>query len=239
MGRWSSIKRVDAEMKAIIGADIYVAQRHDGPPAPIDDGRIAWCCSSRMKGYRNLYGVSAPEGFYYKPRIDKAFLGCLEGGALSGVSTKLRTRFLVMRKLKARRRIPKIFGKKNFSRAPSITQHAAAGGCEQFRALAKKTGANRRHAKRVYLEPEDREGYDALCIQRGRTLEISSRRRLASLFWHEETITAFADVQAAENTESQTELISTWSSAKTSCRFFRCRKGRRKLRCSANCVFKD
>src|SRR3989338_5444424 len=67
----------DAEMKAIIGADIYVAQHGMTDRRPrIDDRpyRLVLLVQNE-EGYRNLCAIVSAaflDGFYYKPRVDKA-----------------------------------------------------------------------------------------------------------------------------------------------------------------------
>jgi DNA polymerase-3 subunit alpha len=217
----------DAEMKAIIGADIYVAQHGMTDRRPrIDDRpyRLVLLVENE-EGYRNLCAIVSAaylQGFYYKPRVDKAFLRLHSKGliALSGsVSGEIAHAFLGDDHEKVERLVgeyQEIFGKENFFleliNHPDMPRQVDVNN--GFRALAKKTGANLVATRNVfYLEPDDREGYEAqLCIQRGRTLEEFRRTSTddvdLSFGTPEETIAAFADVpEAAENTRSIADRI--------------------------------
>lgn len=84
----------EAEIKPILGADIYVAPYKMTDRRPrVDDrpGRLLLLVRNE-EGYRNLLKIVTAgflEGFYYKPRVDKDFLRQHAGGliALTGSVT--------------------------------------------------------------------------------------------------------------------------------------------------------
>lgn len=217
----------DAEIKPIIGADIYVAQHGMTDRRPrIDDRpyRLVLLIENE-EGYRNMCAIVSAahlEGFYYKPRVDKAFLRLHSKGliALSGsVGGEIAHAFLGDDHAKAEKLIAEyqdIFGKDNFFleliNHPDMPRQVDVN--DGFRALAKKTGAHLVATRNVfYLEPDDREGYEAqLCIQRGRTLEEFRRTSTddvdLSFGTPEAIIAAFADVpEACENTRKIADRI--------------------------------
>jgi DNA polymerase III subunit alpha len=217
----------DAEMKAIIGADIYVAQHGMTDRRPrIDDRpyRLVLLVQNE-EGYRNLCAIVSAaylEGFYYKPRVDKAFLRLHAKGliALSGsVSGEIAHAFLGDEHEKVEKLVgeyQEIFGAENFFleliNHPDMPRQVEVN--DGFRALAKKTGAQLVATRNVfYLEPDDREGYEAqLCIQRGRTLEEFRRTSTddvdLSFGTPEEIMAAFADVpEAIENTRKIADRV--------------------------------
>lgn len=176
----------DAEIKPIIGIDGYMAQNGMTDKRPrIDDRpyRLPMIAINNT-GYQNLLKISSAaflEGFYYKPRIDKEFLReHAEGligfsGALSGEIPKAISvdDFKKAEELVAV--YQEIFGKENFYleliHHPDLPRQVDVN--EALKELAKKTGAPLVVTDNIfYLEPDDREGYEAqLCIMRGRTLE--------------------------------------------------------------------
>jgi DNA polymerase-3 subunit alpha len=217
----------DAEIKAIIGADIYGAQHGMTDRRPrLDDRpyRLVLLVQNE-EGYRNLCAIVSAaflEGFYYKPRVDKAFLRAHSKGliALSGsVSGEIAHAFLGDEHEKAEnlvREYQDIFGAENFYleliHHPDMPRQVDVNN--GFKAMAQKLGTQLVVTKNTfYLEPEDREGYEAqLCIQRGRTLEEFRRTSTddvdLSFGTPEEIIAAFADVpEALENTRKIADRI--------------------------------
>jgi DNA polymerase-3 subunit alpha len=217
----------DAEMKPIIGADIYVAQHGMlDKRARVDDRpyRLVLIVEND-EGYRNLAKILTAaflEGFYYKPRVDKAFLRAHAKGliALTGaVGGEIPTAASNGDMEKAKALIAEyqdIFGKENFFleliHHPDMPRQVEVN--EAFRKLAVETGAPLVATKNTfYLDPEDREGYEAqLCIQRSRTLEEYRRTNTdevdLSFGTPEEVFEAFADVpEAFENTKKIADRI--------------------------------
>ncbi|MBP9828307.1 DNA polymerase III subunit alpha [Patescibacteria group bacterium] len=176
----------DAEIKPIIGCDIYVAPYRMTDKRPrVDDRpfRLVLIVEND-EGYRNLARIVTAaylEGFYYKARVDKQFLRDHAKGliALSGaVGGEIATAAANGDLAKAKTLIGEyqdIFGKDNFFleliHHPDMPRQVEVNTA--FEQLAKETGAQLVATKNVfYLDPEDREGYEAsMCIQRGRTLE--------------------------------------------------------------------
>lgn len=210
----------DAEMKGILGADIFVAQHGMTDRRPrLDDRpyRLVLLVENE-EGYRNLCAIVSAgflEGFYYKPRVDKAYLRDHARGliALSGsVSGEIAHAFLGDEHEKAEtlvREYQDIFGAENFFleviHHPDMPRQVEVNGA--FRGYAKKLGAQLIATRNTfYLDPEDREGYEAqLCIQRGRTLEEFRRTSTddvdLSFGTPQEVMAACADIpEALENT---------------------------------------
>lgn len=206
----------DAEMKAIIGMDTYVAQHGMTDRRPrVDDRpyRLVLLALNDI-GYHNLLKISSAgflEGFYYKPRIDKDFLRRHAAGliALSGsVSNDVAGAILADDHEKARTLIAEyqeIFGVENFYL--ELIQHPDMARQVEINDAYKMLSAEL-HVPLVatrnvfYLNPEDREGYEAqLCIQRSRTLEDFRRTSTddvdLSFGTPEEIISYFADVPEA------------------------------------------
>lgn len=211
---WKACK--DAEVKPIIGADIYVAQhRMTDKRARLDDRpfRLVLIVETE-EGYRNLSKILTSaflEGFYYKPRVDKEFLKAHAKGliALTGaVSGEIPTAIVNGDHVRAENLVAvyqEIFGKDNFFleliHHPDMPRQVEAN--EGLKKLADKTGCPLVATKNVfYLNPEDREAYEAqLCIQRGRTLEdfrrTSTEEIDLSFSDPRELIEAFAEVPEA------------------------------------------
>ncbi len=209
------------DIKPILGCDIYVAQHGmTDKRARVDDRpyRLMLLIENE-EGYRNLSRIVTAaflEGFYYKPRVDKAFLRLHAKGliALTGsVGGEIPTAIVNGDNEKAKTLIAEyqdIFGKENFFleliHHPDMPRQVDVN--DAFRRFAKELEVPLVATKNIfYLDPEDREGYDAqLCIQRGRTLEEFRRTSTdevdLSFGTAEEIMEAFADVpEALENTK--------------------------------------
>jgi DNA polymerase-3 subunit alpha len=217
----------DAEIKPIIGADIYVAQHRMTDKRPRVDDRPyrLLLLVENEEGYRNLSQIVTSaflEGFYYKPRVDKEFLRAHSKGliALSGaVSGQVPAAAADGDMEKAKLQIAEyeeIFGKGNFFlemiHHPDMPRQVEIN--DAFRKLTVETGVPLVATKNTfYLDPEDREGYEAqLCIQRGRTLEEYRRTNTdevdLSFGTPDEVMNAFADVpEALENTRKIADRI--------------------------------
>ncbi|MFA5946393.1 MAG: DNA polymerase III subunit alpha [Patescibacteria group bacterium] len=217
----------DAEIKPILGVDMYVAQhRMTDRRARLDDRpyRLVLLIENE-EGYRNICKIVTAgflEGFYYKPRVDKEYLKAHSKGliALSGaVSGEVPNSASNGDLEKARALIAEyqdIFGKENFFleliHHPDMPRQVEVN--DAFRKLSLETGAPLVATKNTfYLDTEDREGYEAqLCIQRGRTLEEYRRTNTdeVDLSFGEprEIFEAFADVpEAIENTRKIADRI--------------------------------
>lgn len=211
---WKACK--EAEIKPIIGADIYVAQhRMTDKRARLDDRpfRLVLLVQTE-EGYRNLSKILTSaflEGFYYKPRVDKEFLKAHAKGliALTGsVGGEIPAAAANGEMDRAEALIATyqdIFGKDNFYleliHHPDMPRQVEVN--DAFKVLAAKTGCPLVATKNVfYLNTEDREAYEAqLCIQRGRTLEEYRRTSTdevdLSFDTPESIMEAFADVPEA------------------------------------------
>ncbi|MEK7459199.1 MAG: DNA polymerase III subunit alpha [Patescibacteria group bacterium] len=210
----------DAEMHAIIGMDAFIAPYRMTDRRPRVDER-AFRLVLLVKddeGYRNLLAITTAgflEGFYYKPRVDKQFLREHAKGliALSGsVNNDIASALLSDDIDKAKALVAEyqeIFGIDNFYleiiHHPDMPRQMEVN--EAYKKLSVECGVPLVAGRNTfYLEPDDREGYEAqLCIQRSRTLEEFRRTAIddvdLSFGTPEETIAYFADVpEALENT---------------------------------------
>ncbi len=217
----------DAEMKPILGVDMYVAQhRMTDKRARVDDRpyRLVLLIENE-EGYRNICKIVTAgflEGFYYKPRVDKEYLRAHSKGliALSGaVAGEVPNAASNGDMEKAKTLIAEyqdIFGKENFFlemiHHPDMPRQVEVN--EAFRKLSAETGAPLVVTRNTfYLDTEDREGYEAqLCIQRGRTLEeyrrTSTEEIDLSFGEPAEMFEAFADTpEAFENTRKIADRI--------------------------------
>lgn len=215
------------EIKPIIGLDLYIAQnKMTDKRARIDDRpyRLTVLAINNI-GYKNLLKISTAgflEGFYYKPRVDKEFLKNHSEGlvAMSGpVRGEIPDALLIGDKKKAETLIKEyqdIFGKDNFYlelvHHPDFSRQVEVN--DLIKDLAKQTGVQMVVTKNIfYLNPDDREGYEAqLCIQRGRTLEDFRRTNTEdvdlSMSHPAELIEAFKDVpEALENTRKIADRV--------------------------------
>ena len=176
----------DAEMHAIIGMDAFIAPYRMTDRRPRVDER-AFRLVLLVKddeGYRNLLAITTAgflEGFYYKPRVDKQFLREHAKGliALSGsVNNDIASALLSDDIDKAKALVAEyqeIFGIDNFYleiiHHPDMPRQMEVN--EAYKKLSVECGVPLVAGRNTfYLEPDDREGYEAqLCIQRSRTLE--------------------------------------------------------------------
>ena len=180
-------------LKPIIGCEAYVASsnRFDRTPDSDRPNHLVLLCENE-RGYRNLVKLASAaytEGYYYKPRIDKALLAKHADG-LIGLSACLRgevaAALLEGREERARQSaydLRDIFGKGNFYL--EIQDH---GLPEQARInpllaqLSRETGiplvaTNDCH----YLTQADARAQDVLmCIQTGKTVGEANRMKFAS-----------------------------------------------------------
>ncbi|MBI4397859.1 MAG: DNA polymerase III subunit alpha [Candidatus Omnitrophica bacterium] len=182
-------------IKPIIGMTAYIApqSRFERSTHGIKDASFRLVLLARNeRGYKNLIKLSSMgylEGFYYKPRIDKACLKEL-GEGLIGLSAGLKgeVAYYVARERfeeaeKAIQEYQDCLGKENFYL--EIHNHGIPEE-EQVRCaykdLAKKTGARLVATNDVhYVSREDARAREALlCIQSGANLDDPHRLRSSS-----------------------------------------------------------
>lgn len=217
----------EAEIKPIVGADIYVAQHKmtDKRPRVDDRPHRLLLIIENEEGYRNLSKIVTAgflEGFYYKPRVDKDYLRAHAKGLIaltSAVSGEVPSAAADGDLEKARTLIAEyqdIFGRDNFFL--ELIDHQdmprQVEVNEAFKKLSLETGVPLVATRNTfYLDPEDREGYEAqLCIQRGRTLEEYRRTSTdevdLSFGEPQEVMASFSDVpEALENTRQIADRV--------------------------------
>ncbi len=182
-------KAYKAGIKPIIGCEIYVAPGSRFDKTPGDKGGMFHLIllAKNKEGYRNLCQlVSAAhlEGFYYKPRVDKAILAdCSKGlvalsGCLHGEIPRLIQAGRVDKAAEAARAYQAIFGEGNFYlevqnngiQAQETVNHALREMSETLSIPLVAT--NDCH----YLDQEDARAHDVLlCIQTGKPVQETKR----------------------------------------------------------------
>jgi len=214
------------DIKPIFGMEAYVAARsmHDKQPG-IDDKRFhLTLIAKNNRGYKNLLKLSSKshlEGFYYKPRIDKALLRKHSAGliALSGCLTgEIPKAILAGNKKDAEdtaKKYAEIFGKDNFylelQHHPNIPEQGKVN--KALIELSKKlslplVATQDSH----YLRPEDSEAHDILlAIQTGEKTTDEGRGLMMkdedfSIISPEDMHEAFKDIpEALRNTQKIAE----------------------------------
>ncbi len=176
-------------IKPIIGCEFYVAPRtiHDRTNQDQEGLTHLLLLAETQEGYRNLCRlatVASLEGFYYKPRIDKALLQKYSNG-LIGLSACLKGEIpRLLRKGRideadaAARFYVDLFGRENFFlevQSNGLTEQEAVnhGLLDMSRRLSiPLVATNDCH----YLNKSDVKAHDVLlCIQTGKTLKDSNR----------------------------------------------------------------
>ncbi|MBE3123283.1 MAG: DNA polymerase III subunit alpha, partial [Planctomycetes bacterium] len=207
----------EAGIKPIVGYEAYVApgrrQDRETLPNSQDAGYHLILLAKDETGYRNLLRLATTaslDGFYYRPRIDKAVLAEHAGG-LIGMSSCLHgeipRRLLAGDADGARRTLAQyreILGADNFY--VELQDHAIE---EERRvrpaliALARETGTPLVATNDVhYIRAEDTRAHDALlCINTGKMLSDVDRMRYRDrefyLRSHDEMLARFPDVPEA------------------------------------------
>jgi DNA polymerase-3 subunit alpha len=187
-----------AGIKPIIGCEVYVAPRALTDRAPkVDDRNFHLTLLARdQEGYRNLLrlvSTASTDGFYYKPRIDKALLERHAGGltALSGCMAGELSSLLLDGQVDAARRVAgwhaDLFGRDHYF--IEVLDQGLKRQAELNRnliALAREIGVrvvatNDAH----YVAQSDAQAHDILlCIQTGATVDQPNRLRLGSQEFH-------------------------------------------------------
>lgn len=181
-----------AGLKPIIGCEVYVAPRSMTDREPkVDDRPYHLTLLARdLDGYRNLLrlvSAASIDGFYYKPRIDRALLERHAKGliVLSGCMSGEVPRLLLDGQTDAARRSASwyadLFGRdrylievqnQNLSGQDALNRNLV----ELARGLdLRVVAANDAH----YVHPADRKAHDVLlCIQTGATVDQKNRMAL-------------------------------------------------------------
>ena len=209
-----------AGIKPIIGIEMYIAPRGmTDRDSKLDKSPHHLILLARNNtGYQNLLQIATAgqlEGFYYKPRVDKKYLGEHAAGliALSGCGSGEIPRLIAKGQLdKARRtaaQYREMFGADNFYL--EIQRHEGLPELEQVGAglitLSQELGIPLVATNDVhYVRAEDAHAHEILlCIQTNTTIYDPKRMRMGDESFYlkstEEMAALFADVpQALENT---------------------------------------
>ncbi|MEN6423294.1 MAG: DNA polymerase III subunit alpha [Smithella sp.] len=182
-------------IKPIIGSELYVApkDRRDKTPSAIGEAtRHLVILVKNKQGYKNLIKLSSLahiEGFYYRPRVDKALLReCSEGliassACLHGEIASWIVRGNMDEARRAARDYLEIFGEDNFyleimENGIPEQKIANQGLIELSKELSiPLIATNDCH----YLEREHAEAHNVLlCIQTGKTIEDKDRMAMAT-----------------------------------------------------------
>lgn len=207
------------DMKPIVGMEAYVAPRSlTDKSGKIDTSPYHLILlAENEEGYQNLIrlaSIAQIEGYYYKPRVDKAVLRKYAKGliATSACLVGEVSRHIVSGDMEAAeksvREYQDIFGKENFylelQDHPEIPEQEIAN--KGLKELASKTGAGLTVAcDSHYVVKDDAEAQDVLlCVQTGRFVDDPNRMRMTgdySIRDPKELAEIFKDVpQALENT---------------------------------------
>ncbi|NVM20978.1 MAG: DNA polymerase III subunit alpha [Desulfobacterales bacterium] len=182
-------KAYKAGIKPIIGCELYVAptSRFDKEPRRKGELFHLTVLAKNAKGYKNLCRLVTAahlEGFYYKPRVDKAIVSeCADGlialsGCLHGEIPRLIQAGRADKAAEVARTYEAVFGEGNFFlevQNNGLEDQEAAN-----QALAEMSNelsiplvaTNDCH----YLDPQDARAHDILlCIQTGKTVQETGR----------------------------------------------------------------
>ncbi|MBI4138735.1 DNA polymerase III subunit alpha [Candidatus Uhrbacteria bacterium] len=209
-------------IKPIFGVEAYLAPHGMADKRPRIDDQMSHLTllAETSEGYRNLMklvSLSFLEGFYYKPRMDKASLrqfgkglialsGCLRGEIPKALHQRDEEKASALVEA-----YQDIFGRDNFflelvHHPESPSQNEVN---ERLVALSKRTGAPLVATKDVhYLDPDDSDAQDALqCIHDGKLLTDNNRYSISgtdhSFVSPEVMVEAFADLpDAVANTRA-------------------------------------
>ena len=207
-------------IKPIFGVEAYIAPNGRADKRPRIDDQISHLTllAETHDGYQNLLrlvSLSYLEGFYYKPRMDKASLrefgkglialsGCLRGEIPKALQMHDEEKAVALVA-----EYQEIFGKENFFL--ELVHHPEAPTQNEVNegliALSKKTGVPLVGTKDVhYLQQDDTEAQDVLqCIHDGKLLSDNNRYSISgtdhSLASPDTMVAAFADIpEAVANT---------------------------------------
>ncbi|MFY9462016.1 MAG: DNA polymerase III subunit alpha [Candidatus Sungiibacteriota bacterium] len=189
-------KAIAAGIKPIIGVEMYIASGSMAEKRPgIDDKRYHLTVLAKdYQGYKNLIQLITKahlEGFYYKPRVDKALLAKYHAGliALSGCLAGETARLVRGGKMDAAEAVVRgyqdIFGKENFY----IELGAHINDPDQkivnaaLPRLSQATGAKLVATGDIhYILPDDAEAQDILVsVQTGNKVDDENRLTMRSM----------------------------------------------------------
>lgn len=182
-------KAYKAGIKPIIGCELYVAPRSRFDKTRGEKGGFFHLVllAKNKKGYQNLCRLvtsSHLEGFYYKPRVDKAILAdCSQGlialsGCLHGEIPRLIQAGQLDKAAEVARAYEAMFGEDNFYlevqnngiQAQETVNNALREMSEKL--SIPMVASNDCH----YLDPEDARAHDVLlCIQTGKPVQETKR----------------------------------------------------------------
>lgn len=217
-------KAFEEGIKPIIGMDAYLSpfgMQDRRPKIDHKPFRLVLLAEHNV-GYHNLMKISTAgflDGFYYKPRVDKAFLRsvcqdphhgliALSGGFYSEIAVLIR-HGEEAKAVEVIKEFQQIFGQNNFYLElvdrPELPEVQAVNS--RLIALSRELSVPLVVTKDAnYLQPSDAEAWKILaCVQGGKKLEDYEREHPfdfdASLCSSEEIASRFADVpEAIENT---------------------------------------
>ncbi len=211
---------VDQGIKPIIGTEIYISPRRMEDKTPrIDSKPYHLVLLAKDKtGYQNLLKIVTQAhlvGFYYRPRVDKAFLKNNSKGliALTACLWGEISQLIISKNLKKAEetiyQYQDIFGKDNFylelQDHPELKEQNIVN--KGLIELAKKTKSPLVATCDIhYINPQDREAHEVLlAVQTGKDLDDKSRMSLEEVNLYmrtpEEIAQAFKDTpEAIENT---------------------------------------
>ncbi|MCJ8500798.1 DNA polymerase III subunit alpha [Desulfatitalea alkaliphila] len=208
-------KAVKAGIKPIIGCECYVAPRTMADKTPMDAKALTHLVllAENQEGYRNLCRLATmaqTEGFYYKPRIDKAALQAHHAGlialsaCLHGEIPQLILQGRMAEADQAALAFQTLFGEGNFFlevQNNGIDKQDTVNGA--LREMSARLGiplvaSNDCH----YLDKDDVRAHDVLlCVQTGKTVDDAERFRFRTdqLYFKskEEMIDYFRDFPGA------------------------------------------
>lgn len=182
-------KAYKAGIKPIIGCEVYLARNGMDEKTSQSDNMHLVLLAENQEGYNNLMklvSLGHLEGFYYKPRIDKALLRKYSGGliglsaCLKGEVTEACAEGAVDKAVELAKEYSDILGPNNFFL--ELQDHGMPeqkAGNKHMLEVAKITGLPLVATNDVhYIKQADQEAHDVLiCLQQGHLLSDENRMR--------------------------------------------------------------
>ena len=206
-------KASKAGIKAIIGAEIYLAPRGRFDRQKEESAFHLILLARDNAGYRNLVHLVSrayTEGFYYKPRIDRELLETLSGGLIAlSACMKGEVAWHLSREMTEKARESALYYRRVFGAENFYIELQENGIPEQVLLNKKLLELARELDIKIvatndchYLKKEDAKAHDILiCIQTGKTVKDQDRMRFQGdgLYFKspEEMERAFADLPEA------------------------------------------